>query len=92
MLQIKAATYDDQLEWTGLVQSRIRFLIMNLERNQHIKLAHISIDTFQLPLTGEEQGTPWTLWFIGLEFDKSDNLNVDLTYDIQAFTDKCEYK
>jgi len=29
-----------------------------------------------------------THWFIGLEFAKSDGIkNVDLTYDIQSFTD-----
>lgn len=27
------------------------------------------------------------MWFIGLEFAKSENLNVDLTYDIQSFTE-----
>jgi len=29
-----------------------------------------------------------THWFVGLEFAKSDGIkNVDLTYDIQSFTD-----
>lgn len=28
-----------------------------------------------------------SMWFIGLEFAKSENLNVDLTYDIQSFTE-----
>lgn len=27
------------------------------------------------------------MWFIGLEFAKTENLNVDLTYDIQTFTE-----
>lgn len=27
------------------------------------------------------------MWFIGLEFAKSENLNIDLTSDIQAFTE-----
>lgn len=27
------------------------------------------------------------MWFIGLDFLKSENLNVDLTYDIQSFTE-----
>lgn len=27
------------------------------------------------------------MWFIGLEFAKTENLNVDLTYDIMAFTE-----
>jgi len=33
-----------------------------------------------------------THWFIGLEFAKSDGIkNVDLTYDIQSFTDLGEF-
>lgn len=28
-----------------------------------------------------------TLWFIGLEFTKTENLNIDLTHDIQQFTE-----
>jgi poly(A) polymerase len=27
------------------------------------------------------------MWFIGLEFAKTENLNVNLTYDIQSFTE-----
>ena len=28
-----------------------------------------------------------TKWFIGLVFIKAENVNIDLTYDIQSFTD-----
>lgn len=28
-----------------------------------------------------------SMWFIGLMFEKTENLNVDLTYDIQNFTE-----
>jgi hypothetical protein len=31
------------------------------------------------------------MWFIGLVFAKTENLNVDLTYDIQSFTDSGMY-
>lgn len=35
------------------------------------------------PLT---QGPFCSMWFIGLEFEKTENLNVDLTDSIQSFT------
>lgn len=28
-----------------------------------------------------------TIWFIGLEFDKTETVNIDLTQDIQSFID-----
>ena len=33
-----------------------------------------------------------TKWFIGLNFVKAEGMNVDLTYDIQSFTDTGEQK
>lgn len=84
-----SATVEDHLEWTGLVQSKIRHLISNLERNQHITLAHVNPDNYQRPVAvGEDdKNTPCTMWFIGLEFAKTENINVDLTYDIRNFQD-----
>ena len=39
-------------------------------------------------LCREGSGRLVTHWFVGLEFAKSDGIkNVDLTYDIQSFTD-----
>ena len=32
-----------------------------------------------------------TKWFIGLVFIKAENVNIDLTYDIQSFTDTGTY-
>ena len=31
------------------------------------------------------------MWFIGLLFAKSENLNIDLTYDIKSFVDSSKY-
>lgn len=57
----------------------------SLERNQHITLAHVNPECFNKP---EQEGTGLcTMWFIGLVFAKTENLNVDLTYDIKTFTD-----
>lgn len=85
---------DDHLEWCGLVESKIRYLIQNLERNLHINLAHVNPKCFEQQEQnqkddGGEGGktTLCSLWFIGLEFERSENLNVDLTESIQNFTD-----
>ena len=32
-----------------------------------------------------------TMWFIGLVFEKTENLNIDLTTDIQVFTAQGNY-
>lgn len=131
VLLVSSATADDHLEWCGLIESKIRILIGNLERNQHINLAHVNPKNFDKPSTlikkdkaviaapapivedekekekAEKSGsdkapseTPseneepqeaapefCSMWFIGLEFERSANLNVDLTVSIQSFTD-----
>jgi poly(A) polymerase len=119
VLLVSSATADDHLEWCGLIESKIRILIGNLERNQHINLAHVNPKCFEKPQTKKEKvekstsesdkekegdktpsETPseneesqepapefCSMWFIGLEFERSANLNVDLTVSIQSFTD-----
>ncbi|KDR13292.1 poly(A) polymerase type 3 [Zootermopsis nevadensis] len=85
VLLASSSSAEDQLEWVGLVESKVRHLILNLERNQHITLAHVNPECFsQLE---PEPDKFCTMWFIGLVFAKTENLNVDLTYDIQSFTD-----
>lgn len=37
---------EHHLEWEGLVESKIRILIVNLERNQFVKLAHVNPKKF----------------------------------------------
>uniref|UniRef100_T1JA32 polynucleotide adenylyltransferase n=1 Tax=Strigamia maritima TaxID=126957 RepID=T1JA32_STRMM len=80
-----ANSKEDHLEWYGLVESKIRLLVTSLERNPHIKVAHVNPECY----SGLEfnPDAPNSLWFIGLLFDKVENLNVDLTFDIQSFTD-----
>ena len=72
------------MEWCGLVESRIRVLIGYLEKNQHIKLAHVNPESFQKPQEPDSK-VFCTMWFIGLVFAKAENLNIDLTYDINTF-------
>jgi poly(A) polymerase len=127
VLLVRSSTADDHLEWCGLIESKIRILIGNLERNQHINLAHVNPKCFdkhlpcaqkkdkvekdnsvkiaptndgkeesekseKTPSESGEDSTPaesefCSMWFIGLEFERSANLNVDLTLSIQSFTD-----
>ncbi|XP_044271180.1 poly(A) polymerase type 3 isoform X2 [Tribolium madens] len=87
VLLVSAESPEDHLEWCGLVESKFRLLIGTLERNQHITLAHINPESFSLLESQREPNTQCSMWFIGLEFAKSENLNVNLTYDIQQFTE-----
>ncbi|XP_017478100.1 PREDICTED: poly(A) polymerase type 3 [Rhagoletis zephyria] len=108
VLLVTSQTGDDQLEWCGLVESKIRLLVGNLERNQHISLAHVNPTCFDFkksaPNTQNNSGnddektqtnsnppvctSPFcSMWFIGLEFERTENLNVDLTESIQNFTE-----
>ncbi|XP_018566949.1 poly(A) polymerase type 3 [Anoplophora glabripennis] len=86
VLLVMAETSDDHLEWCGLVESKVRLLIGNLERNQYITLAHINPESFAMLESQKEPNAHCSMWFIGLEFAKTENLNVDLTRDIQIFT------
>ena len=42
MLSAYSNSNEHHLEWVGLVESKIRILIVNLERNQYVKLAHVN--------------------------------------------------
>ncbi|XP_029407061.2 poly(A) polymerase type 3 [Bactrocera dorsalis] len=99
VLSASSTTAADQLEWCGLVESRIRLLVANLERNEHISLARVNPKCFDYKKcdakTQSESGTPTafqapfcSMWFIGLEFASAKNLNVNLTACIQTFTDQ----
>lgn len=63
------------------------YLSGTLERNKHIVLAHINPESYSQLESKQKENTQCTMWFIGLEFAKTENLNIDLTSDIQAFTE-----
>lgn len=100
VLLVSSQTPEDHLEWCGLVESKVRYLINNLERNQHISLAHVNPKCFEPTKSVTSNGNSSTcdkndsvilaphcsMWFIGLEFERTENLNVDLTESIQHFT------
>uniref|UniRef100_A0A8B9LL10 Poly(A) polymerase n=1 Tax=Astyanax mexicanus TaxID=7994 RepID=A0A8B9LL10_ASTMX len=88
VLLASAPTEKQHLEWVGLVESKIRILVGNLEKNEFITLAHVNPQSFPGPK--EDYISFSTMWVIGIDFKKmegSEHLNVDLTFDIQSFTD-----
>ncbi|XP_070261443.1 LOW QUALITY PROTEIN: poly(A) polymerase type 3-like [Myotis yumanensis] len=90
VLLASAPTEKQRLEWAGLVGSKIRILVGSLEKNEFITLAHVNPQSFPAPKENPDKEEFHTMWVIGLVFKKtenSENLSVDLTYDIQSFTD-----
>ncbi|TSP57635.1 Poly(A) polymerase alpha [Bagarius yarrelli] len=90
VLLASAPTEKQHLEWVGLVESKIRILVGSLEKNEFITLAHVNPQSFPGPKENDKTPEFSTMWVIGIEFKKmegSELLNVDLTFDIQSFTD-----
>ncbi|XP_072399173.1 poly(A) polymerase type 3 [Diabrotica undecimpunctata] len=88
LLLVMADNSDDHLEWCGLVESKARLLVGQLERNQYITLAHINPESYAMLESAREPHTLCSMWFIGLEFAKTEGISVDLTRDIQTFTEQ----
>ncbi|XP_063347232.1 poly(A) polymerase gamma isoform X1 [Pelmatolapia mariae] len=90
VLTASASTEENHLEWIGLVESKIRVLVGNLERNEYITLAHVNPQSFPVSKENRNENDFVSMWFIGIIFKKVENaesVNIDLTYDIQSFTD-----
>ncbi|OBS57104.1 hypothetical protein A6R68_11771, partial [Neotoma lepida] len=74
----------------GLVESKIRVLVGNLERNEFITLAHVNPQSFPGNKEHHKANNYVSMWFLGIIFRRVENaesVNIDLTYDIQSFTD-----
>lgn len=90
VLEASSATEEDQLEWYGLVESKVRHLILNLER-EAIELAHVWPKTYPSLEEGREKMCCY--WFVGLVIkakpsdDTGQPQNLDLTTPIRAFTE-----
>ncbi|XP_066532725.1 poly(A) polymerase alpha isoform X2 [Hoplias malabaricus] len=90
VLLASASTEKQHLEWVGLVESKVRILVGNLEKNEFITVAHVNPQSFPGPKECSDKEGFSTMWVIGIDFKKmegSEHLNVDLTFDIQSFTD-----
>ncbi|XP_062979865.1 poly(A) polymerase gamma [Elgaria multicarinata webbii] len=90
VLIARSPTEKQHLEWVGLVESKIRVLVGNLERNERITIAHVNPQSFPGTREQYQESDYVSMWFLGVTFKKVENaefLNIDLTYDIQSFTD-----
>ncbi|XP_074036271.1 poly(A) polymerase type 3 [Leptinotarsa decemlineata] len=87
VLLVKAGNARDHLEWCGLVESKARILVAYLERNQFINLAHINPERFSMLESQSEPNTICSMWFIGLEFARTDS-TIDLRREFKSFTDR----
>ncbi|NXL47201.1 PAPOG polymerase, partial [Podilymbus podiceps] len=90
VLTASASTEEHHLEWIGLVESKIRVLVGNLERNEFITIAHVKPQSFPGNQELCKQSGYVSRWFLGIIFKKVENaegVNIDLTYVIQSFTD-----
>ncbi|KRX40527.1 Poly(A) polymerase gamma [Trichinella murrelli] len=82
-----AATRADLITWSGLVESKMRYLIGQFEHNTGVLLAHVNPEQFS-PLEEHGDGVE-SFWVVGLEMNKEGigAKNIDLTSDIQSFVD-----
>ena len=89
-MEASSATEEDQLEWYGLVESKVRHLILNLER-EAIELAHVWPKTYPSLEEGKEKLCCY--WFVGIilktspAIDTAKHKSLDLTTPIKAFTE-----
>ncbi|XP_022121773.2 poly(A) polymerase type 3 isoform X1 [Pieris rapae] len=61
VLLASSANGDDQLQWCGLIESKIRHLITTLERNQHITIAHVNPECYNSVPLNTNNGQPLAL-------------------------------
>ena len=88
VLEASSATAEDQLEWYGLVEAKVRHLIQNLER-EAIELAHVWPKTYPSLEEGREKTCCY--WFVGLVIrtnrQEDGQRELDLTTPIKSFTE-----
>ncbi|NWU89517.1 PAPOG polymerase, partial [Upupa epops] len=90
VLTASASTKEHHLEWIGLVESKIRVLVANLEKNEFITIAHVKPQSFPGNREHCQKSGHVSMWFLGIVFKKVENVdsvNIDLTSVIQSFTD-----
>jgi len=84
VLEASSFCEEDQLQWEGLVESKVRHLISSLER-ENISLAHVWPRTY--PGTTPQTARTTCYWFVGLVVGGSAGAHLDLTSPIKNFTD-----
>lgn len=61
VLLASSASTDDQLQWCGLIESKIRHLITTLERNSYITIAHVNPECYNSVPLNTNNGQPLAL-------------------------------
>ena len=84
VLEASSSCEEDQLQWEGLVESKIRHLISHLER-ENISMAHVWPKSY--PGQTDETKKTTCYWFVGLVVGGTAGLHLDLTSPIKGFTD-----
>ena len=82
-----AANSEQLLKWSGLVESKIRILIGQLEANEAFQSVHIYPRSYDAPPTMDDQegegSSVGSIWFIGLDLKKSGEISI--TAEAQFF-------
>merc|ERR1719495_1239767 len=87
VLEASSSCEEDQLTWEGLVESKVRHLVANLER-EAISSAHVWPKSYRSLVDGCDKLCCY--WFIGLKVELKEGSTggqLDLTTPIKAFTD-----
>lgn len=78
-VDIESSNIKDHVEWSGLIESKLRQLVLNMEINNPINIAHINTKPYKISDTH-------TMWTIGIDFIKGAGaMHVDLTNSIRDF-------
>lgn len=85
VLKISAKNQDNLYKWKGIVESRIRLLVSDLEKNPTIDLIHVNPKPHQ-------QDSESCQWFFGLTFVKQVKVDLNLTSVIAKFVNKVKSK
>ena len=100
VLLLSTSNANQFVEWSGLVEAKIRILVGILERNSYIDIAHVSSDkyipneqVFDQQITENDQKeksdssstTSSGMWVVGLQFKNVNKVQLDLTEEIRSF-------
>lgn len=88
VLSASSLKVEDQLDWHGFIESKIRLLIGTLEKQPQIALVHAYPKSFAPTKPGQNN---CTAWIIGLRFVQMKNLTIDLTEAIRSFNETGKY-
>ncbi|XP_065199639.1 poly(A) polymerase type 3-like [Planococcus citri] len=94
-----SSTNDEHLEWRGLIEAKVWHLVTFLERNPGVCKVHVNPEIFELttdyfknngsdsPKENDQvEQKPNSMWVLGLEFNEVKGTSLNLTPEIQDFT------